>query len=104
MTAEELEKQIKSQQGPLILDVRSSLEFKSGHIHGATHAPLGNILQSTQVASKNKAELLLLVCEHGPRAQVAKLLLKLNGYKNVELLKGHMLQWRHSGRSVKKGQ
>lgn len=96
MTAEELERRLKSGEVPVILDVRSGLEFKAGHIRGATHAPLGNVLKVAQSVSKNCEELLLLVCEHGPRAQIAKVRLKWNGYKNIELLKGHMSHWRHS--------
>jgi len=104
VTAEELEKHIRSGQAPLLLDVRSDSEFNSGHISGAIHAPLSNVLKTTHVASQNKQDPLILVCEHGPRAQLAKILLKCNGYKNIELLNGHMAHWRHSGRSVKKGE
>ena len=103
MTAEELENRIKARHAPVILDVRSGAEFKSGHIFGAIHAPLATVLKATQAVSKNKEELLVLICEHGPRAQLAKVLLKWHGYKNLELLNGHMAHWRHSGRSVEKG-
>ena len=103
MTAEELEKRIKAGQTPIILDVRSAFEFKSGHIRRAIHAPFVNVLKTAQAASKNKEDLLVLICEHGPRAQLAKVMLKWKGYKNLELLNGHMSQWRQSGRSVKKG-
>ena len=102
MKAEELEMQIKSGKAPLILDVRSGIEFKSGHISTAIHAPLSKILKKAGSVSQGKQDSLLLICEHGPRAQVARMLLKLNGYKNIELLDGHMAQWRRSGRSVKK--
>lgn len=104
MIAEELERHIKSGQTSLILDVRSALEFNSGHIPAAIHAPVVNILKTVQSVCTNKDELLVLVCEHGPRAQLAKVLLKWNGYKNLELLDGHMSQWRSSGRSMEKRQ
>ena len=100
MTPDELEKRIKAGQAPVLLDVRSGFEFDSGHIFGAVHAPLVNVLKIVHVASAAKQELLVLVCEHGPRAQLAKVFLKLNGYKNIELLDGHMSHWRSSGRSV----
>ncbi|MDH3454412.1 MAG: rhodanese-like domain-containing protein [Desulfuromonadales bacterium] len=103
MTAEELENLIKARQAPALLDVRSDDEFNSGHIAGAIHAPLANILKATQAASKNKEDLLIIICEHGPRAQLARVLLKLHGYKNLELLNGHMAHWRHAGRPVKQG-
>lgn len=104
MTVEELENRIKTGQSPLILDVRSDQEFSSGHISAALHAPFLNILKTVQSVCKSKGDLLLLVCEHGPRAQLARVFLKLNGYKNLDLLDGHMARWRSSGRPMKKGQ
>lgn len=100
MTAEELEKRIKARQIPVLLDVRSDAEFKSGHISGSVHAPLANIVKAIQAVSRDKEDLLVIICEHGPRAQLARIVLKLHGYKNIELLNGHMAQWRHSGRPV----
>ena len=102
VTAEEFEKLIRAGEAPVLLDVRSDSEFKSGHISGAIHAPLTHVLKAAPVASKNKQDLLVIICEHGPRAQLAKVLLKWNGYKNIELLSGHMAAWRHSGRAVVK--
>jgi hydroxyacylglutathione hydrolase len=103
MLAEELERHLKSKQAPVILDVRSGFEFKSGHIPGAIHSPLVRIQKSTATAAQSKSDLLVLVCEHGPRAQLARMLLKWHGYKNLELLNGHMAQWRRSGRLLQKG-
>lgn len=102
MTAEELEKTLKSDQPLVVLDVRSSFEFNSGHIPGAAHAPLANVLKRTQAVCSDKETLLVIVCEHGPRAQLARVLLKLTGYKKLELLDGHMARWRQSGRTLQK--
>ncbi len=102
VTAEDLAKRIKARQALILLDVRSAVEFKSGHIPGAVHAPLTNLLKTAQAASKNKKDLLVLICEHGPRAQLGRVLLKWHGYKNLELLNGHMAQWRQSGRAMLK--
>jgi hydroxyacylglutathione hydrolase len=104
VTAEDLAKRIKSRQAPILLDVRSAAEFNSGHIPGAVHAPLTNLLKATQAASRSKKDLLVLICEHGPRAQLARVLLKWHGYKNLELLNGHMAEWRQSGRAMLKNQ
>ena len=100
MTAEELEKQLRAGQAPVILDVRSGFEFKSGHIKGAIHAPLPNLLKSTAAAVKQKSDPLVIICEHGPRAQVAAMYLKFRGYRSVELLDGHMSRWRGSNRPM----
>jgi hydroxyacylglutathione hydrolase len=97
VTAEELDKLIKNRQAPIILDVRTLFEFNSGHIVGAIHAPVTKILAVVAEVVKNKDDLLLLTCEHGPRALLGKTFLKWRGYKNVELLAGHMLNWRNKG-------
>ena len=100
MTADRLEEFLELGQAPVVLDVRSGLEFKSGHIKGAIHAPLPSLLKSTAAAVKQKSDSLVIICEHGPRAQVAAMYLKFRGYKSVELLGGHMSQWRGSNRPM----
>ena len=99
MQPQELLKQIKLKQPPAILDVRSGSEFQAGHIPGAIHTPTWKILlRLANIPSDKNAEL-VLTCEHGPRAQLAKGLLGAFGYRNVTLLEGHMASWRQAGRS-----
>ena len=100
MTADKLEELLELGQSPVVLDVRSDLEFKSGHIKGAIHAPLPNLLKSTAAAVNQKSDPLVIICEHGPRAQVAAMYLKFRGYRSVELLDGHMSRWRGSNRPM----
>lgn len=103
MKADKLEELLELGQAPVLLDVRSSLEFKSGHIKGAIHAPLPNLLKSVAAAVEDKSDPLVLICEHGPRAQIAAIYLKFRGYRSVELLDGHMSRWRSSNRPMKQG-
>ena len=100
MTAEQLDRHLKKGSAPVVLDVRSAFEYDSGHIPGALHAPLHVLLKTVEKAIGNKEDLLVIVCEHGPRAQVARMFLKFRGYKNLQLLEGHMSRWRSSGRSL----
>ena len=72
----------------------------SGHIPGAVHAPLSGLMAVAGDAVNDKSSKVVLVCEHGPRAQVARIALKLSGYKDLELLEGHMSLWRRSGRCM----
>lgn len=103
MTVEELERLERSGRQPMILDVRSAFEYSTGHIPGSIHAPLTSLLGKTSPLSDDKKKPLVLVCEHGPRAQLGKALLKWSGYRNIELLDGHMASWRRSGRPMHKG-
>jgi len=94
MQSRELEKRIIEKTPPAVIDVRTGFEFKSGHIPGAIHAPTWKIaLRLARIPSDRDAEL-VVTCEHGPRAQIAKQLLQIFGYRNVVLLDGHMDAWR----------
>ena len=93
----ELAAKIKDGHAPLVLDVRTPEEFKSGHIPGAVNIPvdeLGSRLGELKVA---KGEEVVVHCERGPRAAKAEALLQQSGYTDVVDLSGHMKAWRESG-------
>ena len=102
MKAPELAQRITSNSAPQVIDARSGLEFRRGHIPGAIHAPILTILLKRARLPENKASELVITCEHGPRALMAKRLLAIYGYRNTTLLDGHMLGWRRSGLPLEK--
>ncbi len=102
MQAKELVQRIKSKKTPVIVDVRSGFEFNSGHIPGATHAPTWKILLKMARLPEDKSSELVVLCEHGPRAQMAQGLLNAYGYRNTTLLDGHMSAWRRAGLPLEK--
>ena len=102
MQPHELLKRIKLKQPPTVIDVRSESEFRNGHISGAIHAPAWKILLRLVPLPSEKSTSLVVTCEHGPRAQLAKGLLGTLGYQNVDLLDGHMASWRQAGRPQEK--
>jgi len=97
MQPEELAKKIASGHAPTIVDVRTGLEFRAGHIIGAIHAPVWKILLRLAPLPENKQTEMVVLCELGPRAIMGKALLGAFGYRNVSLLTGHMAVWRRSG-------
>jgi hydroxyacylglutathione hydrolase len=102
MLPKELAQRLILTKTPVILDVRSGSEFRRGHIPGAIHTPaLKILLRVARIPSDRNAEL-VVTCEHGPRAQFAKGLLGMFGYRNVKLLEGHMAAWRHAGHPQEK--
>jgi rhodanese-related sulfurtransferase len=102
MQPQELLKRMKSKQSPAIIDVRTGFEFRAGYIPGAIHAPTWKILlRLARIPSDKNAEL-VVTCELGPRAQIAKGLLGVFGYRNVALLEGHMARWRQTGQAQEK--
>jgi rhodanese-related sulfurtransferase len=98
----ELAKRIKSKNPPIVVDVRTVFEFRKGHIPGAVHAPTWKILLLMAKIPSGKDAELVVTCELGPRAQIAKGLLKAFGYRNVVLLVGQMAGWRQAGHPQEK--
>ncbi|HKJ05413.1 MAG TPA: rhodanese-like domain-containing protein [Geopsychrobacteraceae bacterium] len=96
MRAQELALKIKSGSTPTIIDVRSGFEYRSGHIPGAIHAPLIKILFRLVRLPKTKEQLLVVTCEHGPRARLVMSTLARAGYSKLEMLEGHMSGWRQA--------
>lgn len=97
MTAADLARMLSFKKPPCILDVRSGIEYRTGHIPGALHAPSWRLLLRLVALPREKDAPLVVTCEHGPRAQLARSLLGLAGYTNVVLLDGHMAGWRRAG-------
>jgi hydroxyacylglutathione hydrolase len=102
MTPENLCKQLKTKTPPTVIDVRSGFEYRSGHIPGALNIPNSSLVLSRQKLPQDKTKLLVITCEHGPRAMVSKGLLGLFGYHNCELLDGHMHAYRQKGLPLEK--
>lgn len=102
MTAQELARKLGKKDAPCVVDVRSGFEYRSGHIPGALHAPALTVFFARKRLPADRTALLVLTCEHGPRAELARLLLRLAGFHNLELLDGHMAQWRREGRKMER--
>lgn len=102
MQAQELIKRMKTENPPIVVDVRSGAEYNSGHIPGAVHVPGWKILLRLGDLPADKSRELVVTCEIGPRAQLAMGMLHTVGYKNVTLLDGHMSRWRQSGLPLQK--
>lgn len=95
--AQDLFNLILSQRPPHILDVRSRIEFRNGHISGAKHAPVWRLLLRLTLLPADRSTEMVVTCAHGPRAILAKILLRAQGYNNVAMLAGHMTGWRQAG-------
>ncbi len=102
MQPKELAKRLKSAQTPCIVDVRSGFEYRSGHIPGALHLPFLSILLHLSALPKDKQAKVVLTCEHGPRAQLAQSMLRMAGFRNLDLLEGHMSAWRRANLPMEK--
>ncbi len=65
-----------------IIDVRTKGEYEGGHIQGAELLDIMDMMQGVYPAVPFDAEI-LLYCESGNRAMMAKTMLEKAGYTNV---------------------
>ncbi|MDF1553999.1 MAG: rhodanese-like domain-containing protein [Deferrisomatales bacterium] len=96
MDSRKLAARIARGEAPVVIDVRTGPEYRSGHIPGALHLPTSHIPFRRGRLPADREAPLVLTCEHGPRARLAAGVLKLLGFNNVELLEGHMAAWREA--------
>lgn len=94
MQPQELAKRIAAGNAPAIIDVRTGFEFKPGHIRGAINAPIWKIMLGLAALPADKQADMVVLCELGPRAVMARTILGFIGYRNTSLLDGHMAAWR----------
>jgi rhodanese-related sulfurtransferase len=102
MLPEELAGRIASGRPPAVVDVRTGIEFRRGHIPGALHVPTWKLLLGLARLPADRHSELVVTCELGPRALIVKGLLALIGYRKVTLLTGHMARWRRSAFPLEK--
>ncbi len=87
--------QLLNQDKVTILDVRSSEEFKGGHLKGSKHIPLDQL--GSRASELDKSQPVLVVCAAGPRAARGASLLKRAGFDKVYVLGGGFNEWQSQG-------
>ena len=75
----------------ILLDVRTEMEYKSGHIKGSQHIPLDKL--ASRLTELNKSKEIVTYCRAGLRAAQAYRILKNAGFKNVKYMDGSILAW-----------
>jgi len=100
MQANELLRRIQSNDAPVVVDTRSEFEFGRGHIPGAINAPVRKILLNTATLPQDKKREMVVHCEHGQRAALARFFLGLYGYRNTAPLEGDLEDWKKAGLPV----
>ena len=81
-----------------VVDLRSSTEYKAGHIDGVPQIFIGTLPQNLDKISKSKT--IIVHCQSGDRATIGYSLLKKFGFKNVKNYAGSMNEWLKLGNSV----
>ena len=97
MTPQALLAAIDAGTAPVIVDVRTRREYEAGHVPGAIHVPFYTHLARQDDVPGPRERPVVVYCQPGPRAGVARLALRMTGFTDVRYLDGHMAGWKKSG-------
>ena len=88
ISAEDAKKGLAEGRFPIVLDVRTDMEYKLGHYPEAVHIPTAKLSSELQTKLPNKATPVLVYCNTGQRSRYAADMLKAKGYKSVRYISG----------------
>jgi hydroxyacylglutathione hydrolase len=86
---------VQMNAGAAVVDVRATAEWRSGHVAGSTHVPLGRLV--AQMQDKPRTQPVILLCESGSRSAIGASLLTTAGFTDVSNLTGGIAAWRKEG-------
>ena len=92
ITAEEAKQIMDTEEGYIILDVRTQEEYDQGHIPGAILIPDTEIKAEAENILTDKAQLILVYCRSGRRSKLAAEALVELGYTNIKEF-GGIIDW-----------
>lgn len=95
--AEEVDK-LKDNPDVVLLDVRTSKEFKQGHIPQSKNFSIGNLKKTLPPYEHDRQ--IIISCQSGDRATIASSFLKKSGFTNVMNYAGSFLDWRAKGKTI----
>ena len=93
MSQRELMQRMAENDVMLILDVREPDEYSSAHLPGAINIPHTEILARIDELPGDRGNEIIVHCQSGRRAAIARATLKNEGYTNVRELSGHFAEW-----------
>ena len=92
ITAEEAKRIMDSEEGYVILDVRTQEEYDQGHIPGAIVISHEEIAEKAEEVLTDKGQLILVYCRSGRRSKIAAEALVELGYTNIKEF-GGIIDW-----------
>jgi hydroxyacylglutathione hydrolase len=81
--------------GVALIDVRNAAEWRTGHIAGARHIPLGYL--SDRLDTLPRERTLVVQCQGGSRSAIGASLLRAHGFDRVVNFTGGISEWVRAG-------
>ncbi|WP_339308320.1 rhodanese-like domain-containing protein [Paenibacillus sp. FSL R5-0519] len=86
ITPQEVSSQLKQGEQLYLLDVREDAEWEEGHVQGAKHIPLGQLME--RVEELPVSQEIIVICRSGNRSGLACELLHEKGLQIVNMTGG----------------
>lgn len=102
ISASELASQLNSAGAPVVVDVRSPDEYRSGHVPGAINIPHLQIGARLDELAAGKERGLVVYCAGGQRTEYAESVLRQAGFAKLYHLQGDMGAWQQSRMPVER--
>ena len=82
-----------NRENAVVLDVRDSEEFRSGHIVDAVNVPFSNLEGRLGELEPYRQRPIVVACKMGQHSNAAGMVLRKNGFETVTRLNGGMMEW-----------
>jgi len=79
---------IIDEQGPVVIDLRTPLEYERGHLPGAVNVPVDSLKGNRSLLDAYKDSPVLLYCRTVNRTGLALGMLEKRGFKTIYALRG----------------
>jgi hydroxyacylglutathione hydrolase len=101
LTTAQMDPKAVDESARVIVDVRAQTEWDEGHVPGAKHAFLGDLLAKLDDVAATTP--IVTMCGGGSRSAIAASLLQAAGFTDVANMKGGMDAWREAGLEIEEG-
>ena len=91
-----------NKEGALVVDLRSSQEFSSGHIAGSINVQDDKLEQHLITKRHSKETPVVLVCKTGVASKKSGISLMKAGYLDINVVSGGMMTWEGNGMPLSK--
>jgi rhodanese-related sulfurtransferase len=88
---------LESDDGPMIVDIRSPEMYSESHIPGSINIPQDDLAKRADELPDDRDAPIVTVCNIGKFSKHATLFLKSKGYRSVRSAKGGLNEWVRKG-------
>lgn len=92
--ARELQARLQGGAPPQVVDVRTALEWRHGHIAGAVHVPLLDLPERLASLGLDRSRPVVAICRTAHRSIPAVRVLREQGFDAYQLRQGMQAWWR----------